>query len=165
MSVWQPLPLILLSLLRVISETKYSPSDYLIFSCERYHFNATLCHHHQQSYQHQPQLQLLSRRFWLPDHLPLVQRHSSQLHPLHIKCLPGHVRERALGITFLLQKNISFIIKLIFIHQASSVLTANWSTLSMQTSGEKKEMKSALIQLSLWVDTLHSIQYYCTCPV
>ena len=44
--------------------------------------------------------------------------------------------------------------KLIFIHQASSVLTANWSTLSMRISGEKKEIKSALIQLLLWVDTI-----------
>ena len=46
------------------------------------------------------------------------------------------------------------IMKLVFIHQASSVLTANWSTLSMRISGEKKEIKSALIQLLLWVDTI-----------
>ena len=41
----------------------------------------------------------------------------------------------------------------IYYRQASSVLTANWSTLSMRILGEKKEIKSALIHLLLWVDT------------
>ena len=53
--------------------------------------------------------------------------------------------------------------KLILIHQASSVLTANWSTLSMRISGEKKEIKSALIHLLLWVDTLLFYMSHVTC--